>query len=779
MSRNYSPRLCVVGVICLFLLSTAFGDRTPAWTHASEDSVLVEAQVQVNASSTQRAIKPSGLGGYRQKEGVIYVSLNGDDSWDGLSAEWDGVHGPKATIQAGIDAADPEGNDEVVILPGIYTGCGNRDLDFCGKAITVRSIEPDNRETVEQTVIDCEGSVADYHRGFCFMHYEGPDSILNGVTITGGYANRGGGVYCLSASPKLLNCVFRSNGGELGGGLCIYYSIPTIVGCVFAENECDYAGGGIYNGYGNATVSDCVFRRNNAVDVGDGGGICNYWGESTLVNCEFVGNYAGGDGGGIHNYQSDSTLVNCVISRNSSAQAGGGLYARECDTELTGCAISRNSGRGIYSIEGNLQLKNCNVVENSQGIGVLDGYLDIENSILWGNGISYFNQNTQIHCDYDNRSISYSCIQGLTSLAGNGNIGDDPLLTGDGIHIQSGSPCIGQANPNNDYSEQMDLDGESRAGDQSVDIGADEFFDSENDGLPDWWETEFFGGSTSASPYDDNDEDARENLAEYEESTNPHQTPSHYYVDVDGDDLWDGLSPSWDGTHGPKATVQEAIELAHPREGDVVVIMPGTYSGDGNRDLDYRGKAIELRSSDPANEDIVSSTTIDCGGHHGQEHRGFRFRSMEKNASILNGVTVRGGYVDDKLGFAGGGVYCYQACPAIVNCVLKENEAKYGGGVANASGAPEFSNCNFLQNEASSEGGGLYSYSGNTVVADCDFIANESDVGGGIHNRCYSTIELSNCVFRENSACSAAGGVCNARSVSSTGKLCVRGKPRW
>ena len=91
--------------------------------------------------------------------------------------------GTCATIQDAIDACDSL--DVVELLDGIYTGPGNRNLDFGGRVITVRSRSDDPRACV----IDCEGNSAaagEPRRGFLFHSGEGPASILRGVTVTRG-----------------------------------------------------------------------------------------------------------------------------------------------------------------------------------------------------------------------------------------------------------------------------------------------------------------------------------------------------------------------------------------------------------------------------------------------------------------------------------------------------------------------------------------------------------------------------------------------------------------
>ena len=87
------------------------------------------------------------------------------------------VPSDQPTIQAGINVANP--GDTVYVLPGIYTGDGNRDLTFGGKNITLLSTTGPGA-----TIIDCEGSAADPHIGIFLDNGEDSTAWIEGFTIT-------------------------------------------------------------------------------------------------------------------------------------------------------------------------------------------------------------------------------------------------------------------------------------------------------------------------------------------------------------------------------------------------------------------------------------------------------------------------------------------------------------------------------------------------------------------------------------------------------------------
>ena len=110
---------------------------------------------------------------------TIYVDgVNGNNAWDGLCEVWDGeTCGPKKTIQAGIDVAS--GGDEVIVADAVYSGTGNINIRYYGKAITVRS-----SGGPENCIVDAGGSGSAL---FVFSSGETTASVLDGVMIKNCY----------------------------------------------------------------------------------------------------------------------------------------------------------------------------------------------------------------------------------------------------------------------------------------------------------------------------------------------------------------------------------------------------------------------------------------------------------------------------------------------------------------------------------------------------------------------------------------------------------------
>jgi len=254
---------------------------------------------------------------------------------------------PFDAIQEGIDASSS--GDTVLVLDGTYTGVGNRDMDFNGKAITVRS-----ENGAETCIIDCQASDMDPHRGFYFHSGENLDSVVDGFTIQNGYANgstpeerSGGAIHCYASSPAIINNTIdanRSAGGDSagGGGLFCYDSFSLISNNIFSSNIVFSAwsnGGGIFCVDSYPIISQNTLSG-NYVNYGHGGGIRCSGGYASITDCTITGNSIGEGGGGGLSCES-ATISQCTVTGNWAGYwSGGGIGLGS--GEITDCTISNN-----------------------------------------------------------------------------------------------------------------------------------------------------------------------------------------------------------------------------------------------------------------------------------------------------------------------------------------------------------------------------------------------------------------------------------------------------
>ena len=223
-------------------------------------------------------------------------------------------------IQAAVDASSD--GDEIVVMPGTYTGSGDQVVDMLGKAVTLRSSDPSDPDVAATTIIDGEG----VRRGIYCGNGETSKTSIEGFTITGGYINnnRGGGMYSYNSNPALTYCTFTNNTATHGGGgMYNYGSSPTLENCMFENNNAESYGGGMWNINSSPTLTNCTFTSNTA-DYYDGGGMYNYDNcNPTLTNCTFTSNTAT-FGGGMYSYNSSSpALTDTTVCGNSPNQISG------------------------------------------------------------------------------------------------------------------------------------------------------------------------------------------------------------------------------------------------------------------------------------------------------------------------------------------------------------------------------------------------------------------------------------------------------------------------
>ncbi len=226
-----------------------------------------------------------------------------------------------ATIQSGIDAAGD--GDSVIVAPGVYSGDGNRDLDFLGKLLSLVG-----REGSRRTVIDCGGSEEDPHRGFHFHRGEGPEARVIGLTVRNGFASGpfpacyGGGALCDSASsPTFEDCCYMNNASShFGGGMvCFRGATPTLRNVAFVGNSAKNNGGGLgCKMTGSPVLRDVVFAGNSAQR---GGGLWCFQASPTLTNVTFWDNEAGMAGAAIWLNASPLVMENAIVASNRGQDA--------------------------------------------------------------------------------------------------------------------------------------------------------------------------------------------------------------------------------------------------------------------------------------------------------------------------------------------------------------------------------------------------------------------------------------------------------------------------
>jgi hypothetical protein len=300
----------------------------------------------------------------------------------------------KPDLGAGVVAGDRRATFELqkgLTIMGGYAGFGRPDPD----ARDVRAFETILSGDLRANDTDRMNSPSRAENSYHVVTASNTDAsaVLNGFTITAGYANgfgnpddSGGGMYVTSGSPTIVNCTFIRNAAVYAGGMANRdYCSPKLVNCTFFGNSVHAAGGAMYNWKSNVTLINCSFAGNFARC---GAAMMVYDSSAKLCNSVFTGNFAREDGGAMYLNISDVTMTNCTLSGNVAGHFfGGGIYNHDAKSDVS--------------------LANC---------------------ILWNNRDNGGpDESAQIHGGIP--FLRCCCIQGWTAKwGGSGNTGNDPLF---------------------------------------------------------------------------------------------------------------------------------------------------------------------------------------------------------------------------------------------------------------------------------------------------------------------------------------------------------------
>lgn len=370
-----------------------------------------------------------------------------------IRVDWAGS-GDYETIQEGLDAASQ--GDTVLVLPGTYSGTRNRDLDFRGLGIVLLA-----ESGPDLTTIDCEL----LGRGFLFDDDEDSFAVVDGFYIVNGSAEDGGGLYAVSASPSIRECVFRScSATDAGGAVAAEAGSPSFTDCLFEGNHAS-DGAAIATLGAAPAITGCTLVDNRAEC---GGALhCRYTPSPQCSDCEFLENRSTDRGCAVYLYGSSPSFTECAFLRNYGERAGviAGDYSSPL---LSHCWFASNRTSSSYEAHGHAvdlyhmdigpaTIVNCSFCSwrMSGGGGCHLEFRDcapvIERTI-----ISFYNHGRAVACEGEWPPTFVNCLtyknSGHDSLCGehHDNLFVDPRFCNrwvDDLTLCSDSPCLPTNNP--------------------------------------------------------------------------------------------------------------------------------------------------------------------------------------------------------------------------------------------------------------------------------------------------------------------------------------------
>jgi len=616
------------------------------------------------------------------------------------------VPADQPSIQEGINAAVD--TDTVLVQSGTYY----EHINYNGKLITVASLFITTQDTtyISQTVInstELSESIIVFESG------ENATAVLIGFTVQYGYTDLGGGgIYCISSSPRLENLIIKNNFAFFGGGIyCENDSSPYLVNVIISDNNAA-SGGGIYCINSTPSLFNVIIKSNSVSMFGGGmffsnsnpnfdnvivfdnlaeygGGISCSISTYNFENINIINNLAD-HGGGLYCSNSNLILENVTIVNNSAQLSGGGIYCEEYSSlsfsNENRCNIYSNTYLANRGVGSDIFSNNCPnidiVVDTFTVIAPTDYYVSpIDNfsiDILHSIEDSLINTDLYVSVDGDNSNSGTSPGDPFKTIHHALSRIYSDSLTINTIHLAPGvysDSTNGESFPIK-WSSYVNLfgseDGNSFLNAEST-SGVMEFYNVDNvliEAVTILGGSAFIGGGIYCSH---SNPDFKNLKIIYNSASSRgggiyflNSSPSLENVNI--------VSNSAEYTGGGIY----CVEYSNP------ILVNVTIS---DNSTDHYGGGMYCRESSPSLHNVVmigNSSGWDAGGIYCVDH---------SNPALVN-VTI----ISNSAYMNGGGLYCSaNSSPCLINCIVSDNLGNYG--IYVHYGYPTIIYSNFFNNE--------------------------------------------------------------------------------
>ncbi|MCB2222357.1 MAG: right-handed parallel beta-helix repeat-containing protein [Bacteroidetes bacterium] len=669
------------------------------------------------------------------------------------------------TIQAGINLAMD--GDTILVHPGTYF----ENINYNGKNLTVASLFLKTQDTayIYQTVINGGGGALS--PVVVFENEEDSTAILSGFTLTNGCNFRGGGIYCMGASPKLSDLNITNNFTHYWNG----YS---------------RGGGGIYCENSNLTLENSFLHDNSAmtascpaVGLDCGGGILCRHSDILMMNTVILNNTAE-SGGGLYCDNSSPVLQNVIISNNTATpdynplwmvfydSFGGGMSCvNGSNPVLSHVTILNNTafsgwsnptynsysdafGGGIYCSNSNPNLQHVTVTKNSifsmfglpdQGdfgggifcTGSFPALLDViiaNNSAYNGGGIYCQDQSAPYLVD--------------VSLFSNSAVGD-----GGGVYCASSTPEFDSINRCNLYLNAA-FRGNDLFSDTLLHVIVDTF-------------TVLFPSEYHAEPLENFTFDILHGQLD--------QVDADLYVSPNGDNTSSGLTAD-----DPLKNIRFACSIiqADSTHQNTIHLLPGIYSNSSNEEIFPLNIPAYINLSGVAKDSVLLDAETQSDVLIVNENTANQISELTISGASENGITIFNSdpeMLNVVITNCYNGIYCDNSNPILDSLVIMNNSA-YGIQCNNGS-SPFLANILISGNNGSglkcennsnpvlsnvlidgNSGGAIACYNSSPVLEGVILSGNSSEKGSGFYGE-HSDPEMIDVVIANNTASSEGGGI--------------------